>query len=156
MGRILRSLTGAVASRIINERMQPLFKSGDFGGGLSAAVEQISRVIDGDALPPITSTAQGEGMLEQSDFAAAGIGAVLWFLGAGTGTTAFLALFGAAIAFALMEAIGAERKGTSGRTREGSDDGGSSWERSSSGSSSSESDSGDGGRSGSGGASGSW
>jgi uncharacterized protein len=178
-------LTDAVSSRIINERMRPPFRSGDFGGGLTAAVDQITRVIDGEALPPVAAV-ESEGMPEESHLmaagvvvvlaviarfwlpafaavllAAAGIAAVLWLFGAGTGTIAFLAFFGAAIAFGLMEAIGAGRRGRSGRAGRSSwssDEWGVSRERSSSSSSSSsrDSDSGGGGRSGGGGASGSW
>lgn len=172
------ALTDAIASRIINEQMRPFFRKGDFGGGLSAAVEQIIRAIDGEALPPVTAP-EGGSMPEPSQLAAAGAAVVLaviarfwlpaiiavllaaagtaaslWFSGVGTGLVLFLSLFAAAIAFVLMDAVGAGRDRRSG-SGSGSDTWSSDRERSGV-SSSSGSDSGDGGRSGGGGASGSW
>ncbi|WP_206047153.1 TPM domain-containing protein, partial [Noviherbaspirillum denitrificans] len=172
-------LTDAIASRIVNERMRPLFRRGDFGGGLHAAVEQIVRVIDGEELPPVVVT-ESEGGPETPHFiaagiaillaviarfrlpalaavalAAGGIGASLWLLGAEIGLIVFLSFFGAAIAFGLMEAIGAGYRGASGRgrskrSRSWSEEWDSIREHSCSGGSRSSSDSGDGGRSGGG------
>ena len=45
------SLTDATASRIINDTIVPLFKQGDFYGGINAGVDQMLRVVDGEALP---------------------------------------------------------------------------------------------------------
>jgi uncharacterized protein len=45
------SLTDATASRIIDEIIVPKFRSGDFAGGISAGVERIVAVIDGEKLP---------------------------------------------------------------------------------------------------------
>jgi len=45
-------LTDATSNRIIDEIITPLFRQGDFYGGLNAGVDQILRVIDGEALPP--------------------------------------------------------------------------------------------------------
>ena len=45
------ALTDATASRIINDTIVPLFKQGDFFGGVNAGLDQILRVIDGEALP---------------------------------------------------------------------------------------------------------
>lgn len=42
----------AVAKRIIEERVLPHFRSGDFYGGLSDAVETLARIIGGEPLPP--------------------------------------------------------------------------------------------------------
>ena len=39
-------LTDIASGRSINEHVRPLFKRGDFGGGLSAALEQVGRVIE--------------------------------------------------------------------------------------------------------------
>ena len=44
-------LTDATARRIIDEDITPKFKSGDFAGGISAGVDRIIRVIDGEKLP---------------------------------------------------------------------------------------------------------
>lgn len=46
------ALPDAIAKRIIEEDIVPRFKQGDFYGGVSAGVERITRVIDGEALPP--------------------------------------------------------------------------------------------------------
>jgi len=45
------SLTDVTARRIIDEIIVPKFRSGDFAGGISAGVERIIRVIDGEPLP---------------------------------------------------------------------------------------------------------
>ena len=45
------ALNDATSKRIISEIITPRFKQGDFYGGISAGVEQIIRVIDGEPLP---------------------------------------------------------------------------------------------------------
>jgi uncharacterized protein len=45
-------LTDATCGRIINETIVPLFKQGDFNGGIDAGVDQMIRLIDGEPLPP--------------------------------------------------------------------------------------------------------
>ena len=44
-------LTDATSSRIINETIVPLFKQGDFYGGINAGLDQMLRVVDGEPLP---------------------------------------------------------------------------------------------------------
>jgi uncharacterized protein len=44
-------LTDATSNRIIDETIRPLFRQGDFYGGINAGVDQILRVIDGEPLP---------------------------------------------------------------------------------------------------------
>jgi uncharacterized protein len=44
-------LSDALASRIINDTVAPLFKQGDFYGGVNAGLDQVIRVIDGEPLP---------------------------------------------------------------------------------------------------------
>jgi uncharacterized protein len=50
-----RGLEGALpditAGRIINDTIAPLFRQGDFYGGVNAGLDQMIRVIDGEALP---------------------------------------------------------------------------------------------------------
>lgn len=46
------ALPDAIAKRIIDEEIVPRFKQGDFNGGISAGVDRIMRVIDGEPLPP--------------------------------------------------------------------------------------------------------
>jgi uncharacterized protein len=45
------ALTDATTKRIIDEDITPKFKSGDFAGGVSAGVNRMIRVIDGEKLP---------------------------------------------------------------------------------------------------------
>jgi uncharacterized protein len=44
-------LNDVTAKRIIDEVITPKFRSGDFAGGISAGVDRIIRVIDGESLP---------------------------------------------------------------------------------------------------------
>src|SRR5579864_6807312 len=45
------ALTDVTSRRIIDEIIVPRFKTGDFAGGISAGVDRIIRVIDGEPLP---------------------------------------------------------------------------------------------------------
>jgi uncharacterized protein len=45
-------LTDATSSRIINETIVPLFKQGDFYGGIDAGVDRMIRLVEGEPLPP--------------------------------------------------------------------------------------------------------
>jgi uncharacterized protein len=45
------ALTDVTAKRIIDEVITPKFKAGDFVGGITAGVDRIIRVIDGETLP---------------------------------------------------------------------------------------------------------
>lgn len=51
-----KTLEGAIpdvlAARIIDETMKPLFRAGDFAGGINAAVDQVTGLINGEPLPP--------------------------------------------------------------------------------------------------------
>lgn len=54
-----------VAKRIISETMAPRFRQGDFEGGVNAAIDQLTALIAGEALPaPEQQAAQGGGLLE--------------------------------------------------------------------------------------------
>jgi uncharacterized protein len=45
------ALTDLVSKRIIADTITPLFRQGDFAGGISAGIEQMIRVVDGEPLP---------------------------------------------------------------------------------------------------------
>jgi len=45
------ALTDVTTKRIIDEDITPKFKSGDFAGGVSAGIDRMIRVIDGEKLP---------------------------------------------------------------------------------------------------------
>lgn len=58
-------LEGAVpdilAGRIIREQVTPLFQQGDFNAGISAGVDNLIGLINGEALPPPRDVANGDG-----------------------------------------------------------------------------------------------
>jgi uncharacterized protein len=45
-------LPDSIARRIIDDTIKPLFRQGDIFGGVSAGLQQIMKVVDGEALPP--------------------------------------------------------------------------------------------------------
>ena len=45
------ALTDVTTKRIIDEDITPKFKAGDFAGGVSAGINRIIRVVDGEKLP---------------------------------------------------------------------------------------------------------
>src|SRR5690606_29397913 len=49
------------AGRIIREQVTPRFKQGDYAGGVSAGVDSLVKLIDGEALPPPAASASGGG-----------------------------------------------------------------------------------------------
>jgi uncharacterized protein len=60
VGRALEgALPDVTAHRIISETIVPLFRQGDFYGGINAGLDQIIRVIDGETLPPADLGWQG-------------------------------------------------------------------------------------------------
>jgi len=60
------ALNDATSKRIISEIITPRFKQGDFYGGITAGVDQIIRVIDGEPLPePSRIAGNGMGDIEQ-------------------------------------------------------------------------------------------
>lgn len=55
------ALPDAVASRIVNERMAPAFRQGDFFGGLQAAVGAIDQALGGGGIADATPPPQAQG-----------------------------------------------------------------------------------------------
>jgi uncharacterized protein len=59
-----KTLEGAIpdltARRIIDETLTPAFRAGDFGGGLSTAVDRIASLIKGEALPAPSHKTYGD------------------------------------------------------------------------------------------------
>jgi uncharacterized protein len=56
------ALTDATSKRIIDEIITPHFRSGDFAGGISAGVDRILRVIEGEKLPAPVRSEPSRGM----------------------------------------------------------------------------------------------
>lgn len=52
-------LSDAITNRIINDVIVPRFKQGDFFGGIDASVEQMIKLIDGEALPAAAARSDG-------------------------------------------------------------------------------------------------
>jgi uncharacterized protein len=50
------AVTDALSNRIIEDTIAPLFKQGDFYGGVNAGLDQLIRVIDGEPLPEPDTT----------------------------------------------------------------------------------------------------
>ena len=63
---VAKTLEGAIpdvlAGRIINEQIKPAFKANDYAAGLNAAVDQLGKLIAGEALPaPTKDVGKGSG-----------------------------------------------------------------------------------------------
>jgi len=62
------SLTDVTTKRIIDEEITPRFRAGDFAGGISAGIDRMIKVIDGEPLPaPQPPQWQDTGVLDESD-----------------------------------------------------------------------------------------
>ena len=61
---VARALEGAVpdlaAKRVLRETMGPRFAKGDFAGGLNAGLDQITKLLEGESLPPLRGTQQSK------------------------------------------------------------------------------------------------
>ena len=175
------ALTDVTSKRIIDEDITPKFKSGDFAGGVSAGVNRIVRVAEGEKLPePEPPHWQDSGLLNIDPFnpfvlafvfivggalraslgrlvgsAATGgfVGVLAWLLVGSLGAAAVIGV----LVFLISAFIDLIPSGGGRGTRGGWSSGGSSdWGSSSSSGSSSGGFSGGGGSFGGGGASGSW
>ena len=94
----------AIAKRVIAETITPLFKTGDYAGGIDAGVTQLMQLIEGEALPapdtaPSTQLDEGAfmfilfGGLMAGFVLSAMMGRVMGGMLAGLGTGAVAALF---------------------------------------------------------------
>lgn len=57
------ALSDAICKRIIDEQILPRFRQDDFYGGISAGIDAMMRVVDGEALPPPYSDTQSLGAI---------------------------------------------------------------------------------------------
>jgi uncharacterized protein len=174
------ALTDVTTKRIIDEDITPKFKAGDFAGGVSAGVNRMIRVVEGEKLPePEPPHWQSPGLFNTIDpfnpfvlafvfivgsalraalgrlvgSAATGgfVGILAWLFVGSLGVAAVVGV----LAFLIFAFIDLMPSGGSRGTRGGWSGGSSGWGSSSSGSSSG-GFSGGGGSFGGGGASGSW
>ncbi|MGY2808591.1 TPM domain-containing protein [Bradyrhizobium sp. USDA 4506] len=175
-------LSDAVTHRIIDEDITPKFKAGDFAGGISAGVDRMIRLINGEQLPaPEPEHWQGPNLVDFANpvtifiviivagvlrgilgrllgsVATGGVVGVFTWMVAGSLATALVVGLFAAVAALIFGGLnfGGPTAGSGPYRRGGGWSGGGGW---SSGSSSSDSGgfSGGGGSFGGGGASGSW
>jgi uncharacterized protein len=125
-------LTDAICNRIITEIIRPAFRQGSFYGGIDAGLEQMMKLIEGEALPPAEQGRQSGrrrdgGNLLPGLFFAVLVGSVVLrgifgrtlgsaFTGAGAGLLVWLALhtlllagFAALAAFAFALLMGLAR-----------------------------------------------
>ena len=61
------AMPDAIAKRIVAEDITPLFKQGDFNGGINAGVDRMIKVVDGEPLPAPRRTAGASPSFELSD-----------------------------------------------------------------------------------------
>jgi uncharacterized protein len=61
------ALNDVTARRIIDEIITPKFRSGDFAGGITAGVDRVIRVVDGEALPAPAPQRRSSGLLDHID-----------------------------------------------------------------------------------------
>lgn len=95
------ALTDVTANRIIAETITPLFRQGDFYGGINAGLDRMIRVADGEPLPPPDRRwSDGQGRRQ-------GIGSLLPFLFVAVlvGGAVLRALFGRAIGSVLTGSL---------------------------------------------------
>jgi uncharacterized protein len=108
----------ALAKRIIAETITPKFRQGDFFGGITAGIDDVARLIDGEALPaPWQSAHAAEGIDLQSVLAGllavfviglvanAILGRVLGSGVGGLATAGFSLVLGASLAVAAIVAL---------------------------------------------------
>ena len=63
------ALTDVTSRRIIDEIIVPRFRSGDFAGGISAGVDRIVRIVDGEPLPaPRPEASHGDNNSDLASF----------------------------------------------------------------------------------------
>jgi uncharacterized protein len=169
------AIPDSVAKRVIDERITPRFRDGDFYGGVRDGVDQLIRLAEGEKLPPPSAAASREqsspsslfefiapaiffaviagtflkamlGRVPGSLATGAGLGLIAWLM-FGLGIAAAVALIGFILTFANTG------MGRAGGWSSGS---GGSWSGGSSGGSSSSWGGGGGGGFGGGGSSGRW
>jgi uncharacterized protein len=109
------ALTDVTSKRIIDEIITPRFRSGDFTGGISAGVDRIIRIVDGEKLPGVEPQhwqPPASGLLNHIDpvfalFVLFGFGAVMRnLLGALLGATVTGGIVGA-LAWYISGSVGA-------------------------------------------------
>ena len=100
------AIPDAVAKRIIGETLAPKFKAGDFAGGLSAAVTQMQKLIEGEALPAPRAAERPQGGFEGNLEELLVLGLTLSVVGGSILRAIFGRLFGSMLAGGLVGGAG--------------------------------------------------
>jgi len=77
------AIPDSVAKRVIDERITPRFRDGDFYGGVRDGVDQLIRLAEGEKLPPPQASAAGGHSSEPSVFDYLATAGVFIFIGGG-------------------------------------------------------------------------
>lgn len=98
------ALTDVTTKRIMDEIITPRFKTGDFAGGISAGVNQIIKVVDGEPLPAPDEWKGNSNVLDQAmEYAPFLLFGVI--IGGGMLRSIFGRLFGSAATGGLVAAV---------------------------------------------------
>ncbi|HUO45024.1 MAG TPA: YgcG family protein [Burkholderiales bacterium] len=95
------ALPDAIAKRIVEEDVVPRFRAGDFYGGIAAGVDRITRVINGEPLPPPRAQPQRQFNFESLLL----IGFILVFVVGGILRAIFGRMLGSGIVGAVAAAV---------------------------------------------------
>lgn len=92
------AIPDVLASRILNENVNPYFRQGDFAGGITSAVTRMMGLIKNEGMPSKGSSAD----IEQEDWMAIVIPIVVVFIFAILGHPAIGAMVAGSVAFGIM------------------------------------------------------
>ena len=100
------AIPDAVAKRVISETITPRFKAGDFYGGISAGVDQLIKLVEGEKLPPPSASERksetGAGARDPTEYL---VPAFFFILIAGAALRAVLGRFPGAIATGVFAGV---------------------------------------------------
>ena len=100
------AIPDAVAKRVISETITPRFKAGDYYGGISAGVDQLIKLVDGEKLPaPSVSSPASDHATSSRDFTGYLIPAFIFILVAGGVLRALLGRLGGAVATGALAGV---------------------------------------------------
>lgn len=95
----------AIAKRVISDDITPKFKTGDFYGGISAGVDRIIKLIDGEKLPPPEASGSSQPRSGSRDPFEFLVPAFLFVLIGGAALRAMLGRFPGAVATGLLAGV---------------------------------------------------
>lgn len=100
------AIPDAVAKRVISETITPRFKAGDYHGGITAGIDQLIRLVEGEKLPPPAASERqsksGSGERDPTDYL---MPAFFFLLIAGAALRAMLGRFPGALATGALAGV---------------------------------------------------